>query len=101
MDLHDLAGDGVRVSDEPERRRFVVTVNGRLAGHVQYRLRPPNLVVAHTEIDPEFQGRGLGGLLARAALDVARERGLVVDNMCPFVAAWIDRHPDYAELLVR
>jgi uncharacterized protein len=92
-------GEEVQVGDDPERRRFLLTVGGEPAGFLQYKVRPPNLVLAHTEIAPEFQGRGFGGALARAALDTARERGLAVDVMCPFVAAWIDRHPAYGDLL--
>lgn len=93
------AEDVVRVEEDGELERFVLTLGGRQAGFLQYRVRSPNLVLAHTEIDPEFRGRGLGGALAKAALEAARARGLAVDVRCPFVAAWIDRHPAYADLV--
>lgn len=53
----------------------------------------------HTEIDSRFAGRGLGGVLAREALDDARARGLSVLPYCPFIRGWIAKHPQYADLV--
>jgi len=63
-------------------------------------------VFTHTEIDPEFEGKGLGSQLARGALDAVRAEGSRVVPLCPFMAGYIERHPDYqalvdAELLAR
>ena len=67
------------VHDVAERSRFEIHVDGRLAGFAQYRLNDPGLIVfTHTEIDDAFEGRGLGSILVRAALDAARSRGLAV-----------------------
>ena len=87
------------VIDEPSRSRFEILVDGAPAGLVSYRLRPGTIVFLHTEIDDEYEGKGLGGVLVRAALDSARSRGLRVVPSCPFVRAWIERHPDYADLV--
>lgn len=90
--------DTVTVTDAGERNRFEAHVGGELAGFAQY-VRTPDLVVyPHTEVDEAFEGRGVGGALARAALDDARERGLLVLATCPFIAGWMRRHPEYADL---
>jgi len=88
------------VLDVPERSRFEIHVDGRLAGFAQYRSKPGLLVFTHTEIDDAFEGRGLGSTLVRAALDTARRRGVAVRPDCPFVRASIARHPDeYLDLV--
>jgi predicted GNAT family acetyltransferase len=89
------------VLDVDERSRFEIHVDGRLGGFAQYRVEDPGLIVfTHTEIDDAFEGRGLGSILVRAALDAARARGLAVRPDCPFVRAYIARHPgDYLDLV--
>ncbi|MBA3907404.1 MAG: N-acetyltransferase [Pseudonocardiales bacterium] len=90
---------GVEVVDAPERSRFEISVDGVLAGSAYYVLRPGRITFTHTEIDDAYGGRGLGGQLARAALDAARTRRLAVRPDCPFIKGWIAKHPDYAELV--
>ena len=64
-------------------------------------MKSPELIVfTHTEIGDEFEGQGLGSTLIRTALDAARERGLSVRPDCPFVRAYVARHPDaYLDLV--
>jgi predicted GNAT family acetyltransferase len=87
------------VADAPERKRFEVTVDGELAGFLVYRSRKGLLALIHTEVEDRFEGRGLGGRLARFALDTAREKGLAVLPFCPFVNDWLKRHPEYVDLV--
>jgi predicted GNAT family acetyltransferase len=87
------------VSDAPERKRFEVTVDGELAGFLVYRAREGLIALIHTEVEDAYEGRGLGGRLARFALDGAREQGVAVLPFCPFVNAWIKRHPEYVDLV--
>ena len=88
------------VLDVPARSRFEIHVDGGLAGFAQYRMKDPGLVVfTHTEIGDAYEGRGLGSTLVRAALDTARTRGLAVRPDCPFVRAYIARHPEYLDLV--
>ena len=88
--VHDAAGSS----------RFEIRVDGGLAGFAQYRLNDPRLIVfTHTEIDDAFEGRGLGSILIRAALDGARGRGLAVQPDCPFVRGYIARHSEYLDLV--
>lgn len=92
-------GPRIVVADAPERKRFELTVDGELAGSLAYRSRKGLLALIHTEVDERFEGQGLGGRLARFALDQARAEGLAVLPFCPFVNAWIKRHPDYVDLV--
>jgi predicted GNAT family acetyltransferase len=87
------------VVDRPERHRFEILADGQVAGFCDYQLRPGEIMFIHTEIDEAYEGKGLGSVLARHALDAARERGLAVLPLCPFVRGWISRHPDYLDLV--
>jgi predicted GNAT family acetyltransferase len=53
----------------------------------------------HTEVPKELEGRGIGSALVRGLLEIARAQGLKVQAVCPFVKAYLDRHPEYADLL--
>jgi predicted GNAT family acetyltransferase len=88
-----------RVADNPGRSRFEISEDGELAGFAEYHRYGDEIAFIHTEIDPRFEGRGLGGALARAALDEARERGLGVLPFCPFIRGWIVKHPEYTDLV--
>jgi predicted GNAT family acetyltransferase len=59
------------------------------------------VIFTHTETLPAFEGKGVGSRLAAGALDEVRSRGLVVTAKCPFIAAYIHRYPDYADLVDR
>ncbi len=89
----------ITVADNPERHRYDAVVDGRLAGFAAYQLRPGHVVFTHTEVEPEFEGGGVGSALARAALDDVRARGQQVVPLCRFIAGYIDRHPDYQDLV--
>ena len=79
---------------------FAVSVAGVPVGRSDFRDRPGQLrVFTHTVVDPEYGGQGLASRLIRAALDATREEGLRVRPLCPFVRAFIEGHPDYADLL--
>ena len=87
------------IADAPERKRFEATVGGEPAGSLVYRFRPGLLALIHTEVDERFEGHGLGGKLARFALDRARDQGLAVLPFCPFVDDWMKRHREYVDLV--
>ena len=88
-----------RVSDNRDLSRYEIQEDGALAGFTQYGLDGEVIVFPHTEIDPEFGGRGLGSIMIREALDDARRRGLTVQPSCPFVARFIAAHDDYLDLV--
>jgi uncharacterized protein len=89
----------VAVTDNPEQERYEIAVDGEVAGWSLYRRRPGLIAFVHTEVDPRFEGQGLGGRLISAALDEARAGGQIVLPFCPFVNAYIERHPQYADLV--
>ena len=89
----------LEVTDNPDKARFEIIVDGELAGFVLYHLRGSEIAFTHTETDDRFRGHGLGGHLVQASLDAARERHLAVLPYCPFVNSWIAAHPDYADLV--
>jgi len=85
----------------PDERRYELLLAGEHVGELVYRERGGDVVAfLHTEVDPNVQRRGLGTALVVGALDDARDRGQRVVPICPFVDAYIRRHPDYADLAV-
>ena len=89
----------VVVRDMPEEHRYVAVVDGTVAGFIDYRDSGPDRVLRHTEVSDAFEGQGVGSALARSALDDARASGRRVRPTCPFVAGWLQRHPEYLELV--
>jgi len=89
----------VEVADNPAEHRYEAFVGGALAGYAEYRDGPGRRIFTHTKVDDAFEGHGVGGALASAALDDVRAAGLEVVPRCPFIAAYIDRHPQYADLV--
>ena len=87
------------VADNPQRSRYELTVDGELAGWLEYRPAGESVIVAHTEVLPRYEGRGLGGVLVRHALEAARDAGKTVITTCPFAGAYIERHPELREFL--
>jgi len=86
------------VRDNPEMHRFELEVDGSLA--VAKYVRDGDVITfTHTEVPEALGGRGVGSKLAQGALDLVRARGEKVVARCPFIASWIARHRDYADLL--
>jgi predicted GNAT family acetyltransferase len=94
------AADEVSVRDDPGAQRFEVWVGDELAGVAAYRvLDGGTWAIDHTEVGPPFEGRGLADRLVTEALDEVRSRGGSVLPYCPYVRAWLDRHPAYVDLV--
>lgn len=87
------------VADNPGATRFELLDGDRVLGWVDYRPAGANLIIAHTEIEAGHDGQGLGTRLVRDMLDQLRAAGRTVIPLCPFTAAFIRRHPDYADLV--
>jgi predicted GNAT family acetyltransferase len=86
------------VRDDAAHHRFELDADGGTA-LMYYRLAPGEITLTHTEVPPALGGKGVGSALVRGVLDLARERGLKVIAKCPFVAAYMGRHPEYDDLL--
>jgi predicted GNAT family acetyltransferase len=89
---------GVAVVNNEQAHRFEATVDGYRA-LITYRCFPGKIVFDHAEVPPALEGKGLAAKLTRAALEFARAHGLRVVPMCPYVAAYIRRHPEEQDLL--
>ena len=90
----------VTMANEPQASRFTASAEGRVVGAAEYVVANGLRHFTHTEVDPELQGQGIAGRLARFALDDTRAQGFRAVPHCSYIAAWIDRHPDYADLVV-
>jgi predicted GNAT family acetyltransferase len=87
------------VTDNLAKQRYETQL-GEAVAFLTYRDRPDGVrVLVHTEVPPAFEGRGIGGRLVKSALDAARRDGRRVVPQCPFVRSYIERHPEYADLV--
>jgi uncharacterized protein len=86
------------VRDNTQRHRFELDADGHVA-FSNYRREGATLTVLHTEVPSELNGKGIGSALVRGLLDIARAEKLKVRPLCPFVAGYIAKHPEYADLL--
>ncbi|WP_329132766.1 N-acetyltransferase [Streptomyces sp. NBC_01476] len=89
----------VTITDAPAEHRYEATVGDKLAGYAAYLRAPQLIAFIHTEVEDAYEGQGVGSALARGALDEARAQGLRVVAICPFFEGWIERHPEYQDLL--
>jgi uncharacterized membrane protein YoaK (UPF0700 family)/predicted GNAT family acetyltransferase len=83
--------DAPQVTDNQAESRFELQVDGYQA-ELEYRRNGKRLVLIHTEVPPELEGRGLGGRLVAAAIDRAARDGMTVVPLCPFARGWLERH---------
>jgi predicted GNAT family acetyltransferase len=91
----------LRVTRSPGEGRYLLLAGDHEAGFLSYGERDGRVVLLHTEVHPVAEGRGLGSTLVRGALDDVRERELKIVPICPFVRAYLRRHPEYDDLVAR
>lgn len=89
----------VEITDAVEECRYEARVDGVLVGFTEYRHHDGTTLLARTEVDEEIWYHGVGSALARFALDSARKAGKRVEPVDPFIAGWIERHPEYADVM--
>lgn len=87
------------VRDNPEQHRFEIDLGDGSMAVAQYTLPAGKIMFTHTEVPPEHEGKGLGTMLIKFALAAARERGLQVIPICPFFAAYMQKHAEVQDLL--
>jgi hypothetical protein len=89
----------VEFRDDPELHRYLAEIDGRVVGMAVYQLRAGRHIFVHTEINSEYEGQGVGSALARFALDDVKAQGGTVVPLCPFIASWVKRHPEYQTMI--
>ena len=87
----------IELADVPQAHRYEARRDGEMVGFIDYKARSDMLVLLHTEVPPQFEGQGIGSALIRGVLDEVRARGGTIAPVCPFVAAYIRKHPDYLD----
>lgn len=88
---------GADVRHDPDRRQFATSVDG-VQAHLDYQRQQDAIRITRTSVPAAIGGRGIAAELMRAVLDYARAEGLKVIPACSYAAAYIDRHPQYADL---
>jgi predicted GNAT family acetyltransferase len=89
----------IQITDQPAQHRYEARIGNELAGYCEYNLLSEAIMFTHTEVLEAFEGRGVGSALARHVLDRARSDGKQVIPVCQFIAGYIRKHRDYADLV--
>lgn len=90
----------ITITDLPEQNRYQATdETGQPVGVVEYIRTDGMITFTHTEVDPRAEGQGVGSRMARHVLDQARDAGVSVLPLCPFIKSWIARHKEYEDVL--
>jgi predicted GNAT family acetyltransferase len=97
--MSEQVSDSADVIDNTDASRFELRADGWLA-ELAYRVRGDRLVLIHTEVPLELEGRGIGGRLVTAAVDRAAREELTLVPLCPFARGWLERHPEAASRAV-
>jgi len=87
------------VADNPDEQRYEIHADGELAGYVVYHRRGDRIALNHTEILDGFEGKGVGSVLVARTLDDLRKQGIEVLPFCPFVRSFLERHPEYVDVV--
>jgi predicted GNAT family acetyltransferase len=95
------ATGAARVVDNPDELQYELWLGQTRAGFLAYRREHAAVVLRHTEVDPAFEGQGLGSRLVAGVLADLRNRGLKVVPRCPFVAGYLRRHAEHQDLVVK
>lgn len=95
----DTTGVELSIVDAPENGRYEARLGDEVVGWVDYRRLRGRIAAIHTEVRPEFEGRGIGSRLVRHVIADARGQGLGITPVCPLFAAYFERHPDEADIV--
>jgi predicted GNAT family acetyltransferase/glutaredoxin len=88
-----------KVVNVPEAHRYELLLDGQRIGELAYRQRKDRIAFTHTNVNAAYEGRGFGSRLAEAALADARRQGLAVVPLCPFIAWYIEQHPEHGDMV--
>jgi predicted GNAT family acetyltransferase len=93
--------DELTVHDHTGERRYETRIGTKVVGVIPYQAEPRRLTLIHIEVDPAFEGKGVGSRHVAGALEGSRRRGVSVVPVCRLVRAYLRRHPEQADLLRR
>jgi predicted GNAT family acetyltransferase len=94
VDVPDL-----QIRNNTDDARYEARVGQKMAGFAEYQLAKDLIVFTHTEVEPAYEGQGIGSALARAALDDVRQTERKVLPLCPFIKGWMEHHREYVDLV--
>lgn len=89
----------VAVRDAPDAKRFEGRLDGELVGVIDYIPLPGKVIATHTEVFGNQEGRGIGSALVRGMIDIIRADGRRLQPLCPYVTAFLQRHPEHADVV--
>lgn len=92
-------GTELTFGDNPDESRYEARIGPDVGAYLVYLLEPPLIRLVHTEVDRSLKGEGVGSRLVTFALDDIRARGLSIRVTCSFVGAFLERHPEYSDLV--
>ena len=93
----DIDLDKLEVKNNTEANRFEIQLGDQLA-MAEYMIAGKNIIFSHTEVPPEYEGKGVANKLAKVALDYARDEGYRVQALCPFIALYVRKHEEYQSI---
>ncbi len=94
-----MSENDAKIRHDEKQQRYLLEIDGKTLGFAAYREDNGRLVFTHTEVDPSLEGQGMGSVLIRQSLDDARRRGKRIVPVCGFVAAYIEKHRDWNDLI--
>lgn len=97
--MSDANPDQIDLEHDEAGNRYVLSSSGETVGLLEYSQDGDVLDLVHTEVLPQGQGKGIGTVLVRQSLDDIRAHGHRIVASCPFVARFVEEHPDYADLV--
>ena len=86
------------LTDNPDRKQFELAVEGHTA-RIEYMIMADKIFLTHTEVPAELEGKGIGSIIVKLALEEVERRGLKLIPLCPFVGKYITRHPEWKRIL--
>lgn len=95
-----VSGHAFEISRNDDRGRYEVREGAHVLGFAMFREEPGRVVFTHTVVKPEFEGQGIGSALARHVIEATIADGNAVVPICPFIAAYLEEHPEYADSVV-
>lgn len=93
----DIDLDNLEIVNNADAKRFEIQLGDKVA-MVEYMRSGNNIIYTHTEVPPEFEGKGIAGKLAHHVMEYAKNEGLKVQPLCPFINSYVKRHPEYQDI---